>query len=222
MVDTQLNRKLTTILYADIAGYSRLSGADEEGTHRKVMQVFDDLEVSIKQASGAVVNSAGDTILAVFPSVVAATNTAIELSPRDPMLWAFTAVHAMTCLLDNDNEEGLILANQTKQIPTSTGYWSHALLAAALANLDRMAEAQKALAEKKAAEKKAKKSIKGLNYGDERRKKESEVNDYVIPTAEETLNLDPKKEMKLDTSNNLQQTYMSAMSAFPMKYGRKK
>tara|TARA_R110002033_G_scaffold24579_2_gene57573 strand:+ start:43 stop:483 length:441 start_codon:yes stop_codon:yes gene_type:complete len=83
-------------------------------------------------------------------------------------------------------------------------------------------EAQKALAEKKAAEKKAKKSIKGLNYGDERRKKESEVNDYVIPTAEETLNLDPKKEMKLDTSNNLQQTYMSAMSAFPMKYGRKK
>ena len=57
---------------------------------------------------------------------------------------------------------------------------------------------------------------------EERRKKESEVNDYVIPTAEETLNLDPKNEMKLDTSNNLQQTYMSAMSAFPMKYGRKK
>jgi adenylate cyclase len=75
------------------------------------------------------------------------TEKAIELSPRDPMLWAFTAVHAMTCLLDNDNEEALNVANQTKQIPTSTGYWSHALLAAALANLDRMAEARKALAE---------------------------------------------------------------------------
>ena len=50
------------------------------------------------------------------------------------------------------------------------------------------------------------------------RKKASEVNDYVIPPVEEAKKIDPNKEINLDTSKN----FMSAMSAFPMKYGRKK
>jgi class 3 adenylate cyclase len=41
-------RKLTTILYADVAGYSRLTGQDEVGTHRRVMEILDFVSNSIK------------------------------------------------------------------------------------------------------------------------------------------------------------------------------
>ncbi len=36
MSDDTVNRKLTAILYADVAGYSRLTGADEVGTHKQL------------------------------------------------------------------------------------------------------------------------------------------------------------------------------------------
>ena len=74
------------------------------------------------------------------------TTKAIALSPRDPMLWAFTIVHALNCILSEDNEAGLEWANRTLQIPTAAGYWSHAVKAAALANLDRIDDAKQALA----------------------------------------------------------------------------
>ncbi len=41
MESDALTRKLAAILYADVADYSRLTGGDEEGTHRKVMAVLD-------------------------------------------------------------------------------------------------------------------------------------------------------------------------------------
>ena len=74
------------------------------------------------------------------------TTKAIALSPRDPMLWAFTIVHALNYILSEDNEAGLEWANHTLQIPTATGYWSHAVKAAALANLGRVDEAKRSLA----------------------------------------------------------------------------
>ena len=74
------------------------------------------------------------------------TIKAISMSPRDPMLWAFTIVHALNCILSEDNEAGLEWANRTLQIPTATGYWSPAVKAAALANLGRVDEAKQALA----------------------------------------------------------------------------
>ena len=38
-----VTRRLTTVFYADVAGYSRLTGADEVGTHRRVMAMLDDV-----------------------------------------------------------------------------------------------------------------------------------------------------------------------------------
>ena len=75
-------RRLVAIFYADVAGYSRLTGADEEGTHRRVMAVLDEASAAIKDAGGTVLRYAGDAILAVFPSVVLAvdTSTAIQTS----------------------------------------------------------------------------------------------------------------------------------------------
>ncbi len=45
------------------------------------------------------------------------TQKAIDLSQRDPMLWAFTVIHSLTCVLNGENEEGLAWALQTLQIP---------------------------------------------------------------------------------------------------------
>jgi len=71
---------------------------------------------------------------------------AVSLSPRDPMLWTFTTVHALTCILSKDYQEGLEWANHTLQNPNATSYWPHAVKASALANLGHIDEAKQALA----------------------------------------------------------------------------
>jgi adenylate cyclase len=70
-----------------------------------------------------------------------------RLSPRDPLLWAFTITHGLACILARDNETALQLARQTLQIPRASGYWPHAVLAASLAHQDQIEEARAAVAE---------------------------------------------------------------------------
>ena len=79
MPSDSLNRKLTAILYTDVAGYSRLTGGDEEGTHRQVMEVLDYASQQISKTGGKVLRYAGDAILAEFSSAVSAVNTAIDI-----------------------------------------------------------------------------------------------------------------------------------------------
>jgi len=73
-----MERRLAAVLYADVAGYSRLTGADEEGTHRKLNAGLDLLTAGIEAAGGRAVHEAGDAILAEFPSVVAAVTCALD------------------------------------------------------------------------------------------------------------------------------------------------
>ena len=63
------------------------------------------------------------------------------------MLWAFTIVHAFTLVPDGEDEAGLDWVQRTLLIPTTTGYWVHAVMAAALANLGRIDDAREALAD---------------------------------------------------------------------------
>ena len=72
-------RKLLTVFYADVAGYSRLTGADEEGTHQRVMAILDHATAAIGAADGAVLRYSGDAILASFPSVVKAVETSVSI-----------------------------------------------------------------------------------------------------------------------------------------------
>ncbi|MDX1488108.1 MAG: adenylate/guanylate cyclase domain-containing protein [Acidiferrobacterales bacterium] len=65
-----LRRKLAAILYADVAGYSRLTGADEEGTHRRLRTYLDATTDLIVEYGGTVMHYAGDAVLANFPSVI--------------------------------------------------------------------------------------------------------------------------------------------------------
>jgi len=68
-----------------------------------------------------------------------------RLSPRDPINWASTIVHALACVLSRDYEEAAHWAHKTIQNPRSKGYWPHAGLAAALAHLGQMDEARAAV-----------------------------------------------------------------------------
>jgi adenylate cyclase len=61
-------RRLAAILAADVAGYSRLMGADEEGTHHRVRAHFAELvEPKIRQHNGRTVKNTGDGLLADLP-----------------------------------------------------------------------------------------------------------------------------------------------------------
>lgn len=78
----QPERKLTAIFYADVAQYSRLTGHDELGTHNRVMAVLDFAASLIKSNGGTVLRYAGDSILAEFPSVVAAVESAVTIQSQ--------------------------------------------------------------------------------------------------------------------------------------------
>jgi adenylate cyclase len=73
-------RRLTAILAADVAGYSRLMGADEEGTHARLQAHLRELiEPKIAEHRGRVVKNTGDGFLAEFSSVVDAVRCAVEV-----------------------------------------------------------------------------------------------------------------------------------------------
>jgi TolB-like protein/class 3 adenylate cyclase len=67
-MDDPLKRKLAAILHADVVGYSRLTGEDEEGTYRLVRSGLDLFAESIQSHNGTVANYAGDAVLAEFPT----------------------------------------------------------------------------------------------------------------------------------------------------------
>jgi adenylate cyclase len=76
----RVKRKLAAILAADVVGYSRLMGKDEEGTHRRIARLFGDLvEPTIAAHGGRLINTAGDGLIAEFPSAVDAVRGAIDL-----------------------------------------------------------------------------------------------------------------------------------------------
>src|SRR5271163_3499808 len=73
-------RRLTAILAADVAGYSRLMRADEEGTHERLRAHLGQLvEPKIREHKGHTVKNTGDGLLAEFGSVVDAMRCAAEV-----------------------------------------------------------------------------------------------------------------------------------------------
>jgi TolB-like protein len=75
-----VERRLAAILAADVAGYSRLMGADEEGTHERLKAHFSQLvDPKIKEHRGRSVKNTGDGLLAEFSSVVDAVRCAVEV-----------------------------------------------------------------------------------------------------------------------------------------------
>ncbi len=80
MAEARLERRLAAILAADVAGYSRLMGADEEGTlaqlnaHRREL-----VDRKVEEHHGRIIKTTGDGMLVEFASVVNAMRCAIEV-----------------------------------------------------------------------------------------------------------------------------------------------
>jgi class 3 adenylate cyclase len=76
----RVERRLAAILAADVAGYSRLMGADEEGTHERLKAHFRQLiDPKIKEHRGRIVKNTGDGFPAEFSSAVNAVRCAAEI-----------------------------------------------------------------------------------------------------------------------------------------------
>jgi class 3 adenylate cyclase/tetratricopeptide (TPR) repeat protein/TolB-like protein len=74
-----VNRRLVAVVFADVAGYSRLMERDEVGTHERLHALLQDLIVpSIACHGGRTVHSAGDGMLLEFPSTTSALRWAVE------------------------------------------------------------------------------------------------------------------------------------------------
>ncbi len=104
------------ILYADVAGYSRLTGADEVGTHKQLGAALDLISGRIERAGGRVVHYAGDAVLATFESVVGAVETAVGIQsglaestahiPSDKRLAFRIGVNLGEVIVDRDDIYG--------------------------------------------------------------------------------------------------------------------
>jgi adenylate cyclase len=79
MTQEGFKRKLTAILSADVAGYSRLMADDEAATVKTLATYREVMASLIKQHRGRVVDSPGDNVLAEFPSVVDAVQCAVAV-----------------------------------------------------------------------------------------------------------------------------------------------
>src|ERR1700758_1215181 len=84
----RVERRLSAILAADVAGYSRLMHNDEEATHAKLTALLvEAVHPAIAEHGGRIVKNTGDGFLAEFPSAVGALRAAMQFQAR---------VHALT------------------------------------------------------------------------------------------------------------------------------
>ena len=79
MATQDFKRKLTAILSADVEGYSRLMGEDEDATIRTLTAYRELMSTLIQKHRGRVVDSPGDNLLAEFLSVVNGVRCAVEI-----------------------------------------------------------------------------------------------------------------------------------------------
>src|SRR5215471_13724385 len=79
MAEARIQRRLAAILAADIAGYSRLMGADEVGTARTLRERRAVTDALVAKHGGRIVKTTGDGVLLEFPSVVDAVECAVAV-----------------------------------------------------------------------------------------------------------------------------------------------
>src|SRR5690348_8682674 len=80
LTEEGVERRLAAILAADVAGYSRLMGEDEDGTLSRLKALRRELiDPKIAEHKGRIVKTTGDGLLVEFPSVVGAVRCAVEV-----------------------------------------------------------------------------------------------------------------------------------------------
>jgi adenylate cyclase len=82
MHETGLRQRLTAILAADVAGYSRLMGVDERATVAALDAARDVFRAQVESHQGRVIDMARDSVLAVFETATGAVGAALARSRR--------------------------------------------------------------------------------------------------------------------------------------------
>ena len=133
MAEAEVTRKLAAIFYADVAEYSRLTGEDELGTHKKLGAALDLISDDIKGNGGSVVHYAGDAVLADFGSVVAAVDCAVSIQrqlsernsevPKNQRLQFRIGVNLGEVIVDRDDiyGDGVNVAARLEQLAEPGG-----------------------------------------------------------------------------------------------------
>ena len=116
MAEERVNRKLAAILAADVVDYSRLMGADEEGTHATFKAHRTAIYPIILNHGGRLVKNTGDGFLLEFPSIVGAIQAAIAIQalmaernnhiPADRVMQFRLGIHMGDVMADEDEVFG--------------------------------------------------------------------------------------------------------------------
>jgi adenylate cyclase len=111
-----MERRLAAIVCADVAGYSRMMGADEEGTHATFKAHRSAIYPIILNHGGRLVKNTGDGFLLEYPSVVGALQSSIEIQtlmvernsqlPADRLMQFRLGVHMGDVIADEDEVFG--------------------------------------------------------------------------------------------------------------------
>ncbi len=129
----QPQRKLTTILAADVVGYSRMMGADEDGTYELLGKCRKIIDRNIEHHGGRIFNTAGDSVMAEFSSTVEAVRCAIEIQeeinahnegkPESRQMWFRIGLNVGDVIIEGDNliGEGVNIASRMESIAPPSG-----------------------------------------------------------------------------------------------------
>ena len=114
LTDDRVERRLAAVLAADVAGYSRLMGADEEGTLARLKAVRKNLvDPAIASHRGRIVKTTGDGMLVEFASAVDAVRGAVEVQrgmadqntsvPQDRRIEFRIGIHVGDIIFDDND-----------------------------------------------------------------------------------------------------------------------
>jgi adenylate cyclase len=111
-----LKRKLTTILLADVQGYSGMMEADEAATLERLQRYRSIMGSLFQRYDGRQVNTWGDAVIAEFPSVVEAVRCAVEIQdsltaenrslPKSEQMWFRIGINLGDVMVDNQDLYG--------------------------------------------------------------------------------------------------------------------
>jgi adenylate cyclase len=133
MPSESVERKLTAILAADVAGYSRLMGTDEAGTARALREHRAALDPTVARHGGRIVKTTGDGVLLEFPSIVAAVECALVFQklmvarnvdvPSDRQMWFRIGINLGDVLIDGQDilGDGVNIAARLESIAEPGG-----------------------------------------------------------------------------------------------------
>jgi class 3 adenylate cyclase len=128
---SEIERKLAAIFAADVEGYSRLMGIDEVGTLRTLTAYRQIVDALIAQDRGRIFNTAGDSVLAEFTSVVDAVQCAVDVQRavgeengkrlREQQMRFRIGVHVGDVLVQGDN----LFGDGVNIAARQSCHWSH-------------------------------------------------------------------------------------------------